>query len=160
MPQRFYPAVLERGEGGAVALWFPDFPGAVAAGRTQEEAMQRASETLEEAMETVAEQSGGALPPPSDVADIQLPKGCDFIAFVAVGATPPNPSERVNIYLPKNLIERVDREAAERGMSRSSFFGMAVSHVLMTTSATPRDEPSWLVRHALTSSHKLRRQER
>ena len=37
-------AVLERGEHGAVGLWFPDFPGCVAAARTQEEAMARASD--------------------------------------------------------------------------------------------------------------------
>ena len=155
MPQRYYPAVLERGDGDAVGLWFPDFPGCVAAARTQEEAMARAAEALEEAMAGAFEQ-GGALPEPTAIASIALPESCDFIAFVAVGATPPDPSERVNIYLPKRMIERVDREAAERGMSRSSFFGMAVSHVLMMTSARPTDEPGWLRKTALASSTKLR----
>src|SRR6202012_5409367 len=102
----------------------------------QEEAMQRAAEALETAMETAIEGSG-VLPEPTAVADIRLPDEGDFIAFLAGGATPPNPSERVNIYLPKNLIERVDREAAARGMSRSSFFGMAGSHVLIGSSAKP-----------------------
>jgi hypothetical protein len=40
-----------------------------------------------------------------------------------VGVDPPDPSERVNVYLPKSLIGRIDRSAAERGMSRSSFSG-------------------------------------
>jgi len=125
--QRFYPAVLERGEHGAVALWFPDFPGCVAGGRSQEEAMARASDALGDAMRGQAEREA-PLPPPTSIADIQLPEGCDVIGFVAVGATPPDPSERVNVYLPKSLIERADRLAAELGMNRSSLFGLAVTH--------------------------------
>jgi hypothetical protein len=35
-----------------------------------------------------------------------------------------------NVYLPKSLIGRVDRRAAEFGMSRSSFFGFAVTQAL------------------------------
>ncbi len=131
MPQRFYPAVLERGEHGAVGVWFPDFPGCVAGGRSQEDAMARASDALEEAMRTLAEREE-ALPPPSPLESIERPAECDFIAFVAVGATPPDPSERVNVYLPRSLIERIDRAAAERGMNRSSFFGMAASMALVS----------------------------
>ena len=129
MPQRFYPAVLERGEHGAVGVWFPDFPGCVAGGRSQEDAMARASDALEEAMRTAAEREE-PLPQPSPLESIQRPAECDFIAFVAVGATPPDPSERVNVYLPKSLIERIDRAAADLGMNRSSFFGMAASQAL------------------------------
>ena len=129
MSQRYYPAVLERGEGGVYGLWFPDFPGCAAAARSQEEAMARASDALGDAMEAAAERDE-PLPAPTPVNEIETPDGCDFVAFVAVGATPPDPSERVNIYLPKSLIERADREAAERGMSRSSFFGLAASNLL------------------------------
>jgi hypothetical protein len=91
--------------------------------------MARASDALEEAMRTLAEREE-VLPEPTMLETIRLPPECDFIAFVAVGATPPDPSERVNVYLPKSLIERIDRVAAELGMNRSSFFGMAVSQLL------------------------------
>jgi predicted RNase H-like HicB family nuclease len=147
LPQRFYPAVLERGDHGVFGLWFPDFPGFAAGGRSQEDAMSRASEVLEQAMQASLEELG-KLPAPSSVEAIELPKGCEFVSFVAIGATPPDPSERVNIYLPKSLLERVDREASERGMSRSSFFGMAVSNVLYQNSPKPGDEPGWLLRMA------------
>ena len=56
-----------------------------------------------------------------------FPKGCDFLAYFIVGVEPPDPSERVNVYLPKSLIGPVDRRAAELGISRSSFFGLAAS---------------------------------
>jgi predicted RNase H-like HicB family nuclease len=129
MPQRFYPAVLERGDKGAVGLWFPDFPGCVVAALTQEEAMARGADALEEAMRGCAERDE-RLPEPTPLQDIVPPPGSDVIGVVAVGATTPDPSERVNVYLPKSLIERVDRLAADLGMNRSSFFGMAASRML------------------------------
>ena len=70
------------------------------------------------------------LPQPTPIERIMLPKGCDFLAYFIVGVDPPDPSERVNVYLPKSLIGQVDRRAAELGMSRSSFFGLAASTAL------------------------------
>lgn len=129
MTYRFYPAILERGAHGVYGVWFPDFTQAVAAGRTQEEAMARAEEALSLAAEELAEQ-GRPMPEPSPFDAIVIPKGCRRIATVAVRLNLPNPSERVNVYLPKSLLERVDRHAAEHGMSRSSFFGFAVSQAM------------------------------
>jgi predicted RNase H-like HicB family nuclease len=129
MPQRFYPAVLERGEHGAVGLWFPDFPGCVVGGRSEEEALARAADALEAAMRGLAEREQ-PLPAPTPLARVETPPECDVIGLVAIGATPPDPSERVNVYLPRSLIERVDRLAAAMGMNRSSFFGLAASRML------------------------------
>ena len=44
----FYPAVLERGEGEAYAIWFPDFPDVVAGDRSQAGAMAKAESILAE----------------------------------------------------------------------------------------------------------------
>jgi predicted RNase H-like HicB family nuclease len=129
MKQRFYPAVLERDAGGYYGLWFPDFPGAVAAGRSQEEAMSKGQDALSQAVQSLAEQDA-TLPAPSPVEAIEIPADCDFITFLAVGASLPDPSERVNVYLPCSLIERVDRAAADWGMTRSSLSGLAVSQLL------------------------------
>ena len=38
--------------------------------------------------------------------------------------------ERVNVYLPKSLLERVDTFASAAGMNRSSFFGLAAKRML------------------------------
>lgn len=129
MRQRFYPAVLERAENGFFGVWFPDFPGTVAAGASQEEAMARAQDTLARALQDRAELDG-SLPEPTPVERIAVPDDCDMVAFVVVGATPPNPSERVNVYLPRGLIERIDKAAQSWGMTRSSFFGLAASRLL------------------------------
>ncbi|MGZ3274860.1 MAG: type II toxin-antitoxin system HicB family antitoxin [Caulobacteraceae bacterium] len=125
----FYPAVLERGEGEAYAIWFPDFPGVVAGASSQDEAMAKAEGLLAEAAEELA-LDGKLLPVPSDLEDFPIPKDCHLVVRFAVRVTPPDLSERVNVYLPKSLIERVDARAALMGMSRSSYFGWALSHAL------------------------------
>ena len=129
MKRRLYPAVLERGREGAFGAWFPDFPGCVAAGKSQEETIEKAEDRLAQAVDVLFEQ-GRLLPDSTPIERIVLPKGCDFLAYFIVGVDPPDPSERVNVYLPKSLIGRVDRRAAELGMSRSSFFGLATATAL------------------------------
>ena len=129
MKKRFYPAVLERGLKGTFGAWFPDFPGCVAGGRSQEETIERAENALGQTVDGLAEHER-PLPEPTPVERIVLPRGCDLVAYFIVGVDPPDPSERVNVYLPKSLIGRIDRRAAELGMSRSSFFGLAATTAL------------------------------
>src|SRR4030088_1432289 len=129
MKKQLYPAVLERGPKGAFGAWFPDFPGCVAGGRSHEQTIERAENALAQAVDRMFEH-GRPLPAPTPIARIVLPKGCDFLAYFIVGVDPPDPSERVNVYLPKSLIGQVDKRAAELGMSRSSFFGFAATTAL------------------------------
>jgi predicted RNase H-like HicB family nuclease len=129
MSKRFYPAVLERAEGGMFAVWFPDFPGCVAAGRTQEEAAAKAEDALAAAVQEAAE-TDPELPEPTPFDAIVTPADADVVTFLALGASPPDPSERVNVYLPKRLLARADAMAAEWGMSRSSLFGLALTRML------------------------------
>jgi predicted RNase H-like HicB family nuclease len=125
MKRRLYPAVLERGPKGTFGAWFPDFPGCVAGGRSQADTIERAETKLAQAVE-----HDRPLPQPTPIEAIVLPKGCEFVAYFIVGVDPPDPSERVNVYLPKSLIRQVDRRATELGMSRSSFFGLAAATAL------------------------------
>ena len=129
MKRRLYPAVMERGPRGTFGAWFPDFPDCVAAGKSQAEAIERAEGGLAQTVDVWAEQ-GRQLPEPTPIERIVPPKGSDVVAYFIVGVDPPDPSERVNIYLPKSLISRADRWATEHGMSRSSFFGLAVKMAL------------------------------
>jgi predicted RNase H-like HicB family nuclease len=145
MAKRFYPAVLERGPKGSFAIWFPDFPDCVAGGTTQEDALAKSELALAKAVDALAE-ADRSLPQPTAFEAISLPKGSRPIAYFAVSVEPPNPSERVNIYLPRNLITRADKRAEELGMSRSSFFGLAISSLIgwsykdMTSLTAPRSK--------------------
>ncbi|MHB8272878.1 type II toxin-antitoxin system HicB family antitoxin [Bradyrhizobium sp.] len=129
MQRRLYPAVLERGAKGTFGAWFPDFPGCVAGGRSQQDTIERAETKLAQAVDALAEHDR-PLPQPTPIEAIVLPKGCEFVAYFIVGVDPPDPSERVNVYLPKSLLRQVDRRATELGMSRSSFFGLAATTAL------------------------------
>ena len=129
MKKQHYPAVLERGPKGTFGAWFPDFPGCVAGGKSQEDTIERAEGALARAVDALVEHDRG-LPQPTPIDRIELPKGCEFVAYFIVGVDPPDPSERVNVYLPKSLIGRVDKRAVELGMSRSSYFGLAVTIAL------------------------------
>ncbi|HZE47337.1 MAG TPA: type II toxin-antitoxin system HicB family antitoxin [Xanthobacteraceae bacterium] len=140
MKRQLYPAVLERGPRGTFGAWFPDFPGCVAGGRSQEEAIERAEQALAQAVDGWVEQ-GRRLPEPTPIERIVPPKGSDVAAFFMVGVNPPDPSERVNVYLPKSLITKIDKRAAELGMSRSSFFGFASSLALEWPGGFPRGAP-------------------
>ncbi len=99
------------------------------AGKSQEETIEKAEHALAQAVDGLAEQ-GRALPEPTPIEQIALPRGCDLVAYFIVGVDPPDPSERVNVYLPKSLIGQIDRRAAELGMSRSSFFGLAATALI------------------------------
>ena len=129
MKRRLYPAVLERGPRATFGAWFPDFPGCVAGGKSQEDTIEKAENSLAKTVDALCEQ-GRPLPEPTPIEQIVLPKGSDLLAYFIVGVDPPDPSERVNVYLPKSLIGRVDKRAADLGMSRSSYFGLAVTIAL------------------------------
>ncbi len=107
MNKRWYPAVLERADGGVFAVWFPDFPGCVAAGKSQGEVAAKAEDALAQALQESAENET-PLPAPTPFDLIAVPDDAEVVAFLSLGAAPPDPSERVNIYLPKSLIARAD----------------------------------------------------
>ncbi len=79
MKRRLYPAVLERGPKETFGAWFPDFPGCVAGGKSQEQAIERGENALAQAVDALFEQDG-PLPEPTPIARISLPKGCDLVA--------------------------------------------------------------------------------
>lgn len=137
MPKLTYPAVLERGAKNTFGAWFPDFPGCVAGGTSPEHAIEKAQSALAQALYERVEKEK-PLPEPTPFEKVMLPRNCDFVAFFAVTAEPPDPSERVNVYLPKSLIARADARAGELGMSRSSFFGFALSAALGAFTGTGR----------------------
>ena len=156
MAQRFYPAVLERGEKGTFVVWFPDFADVVAGGVTQERAIEKAQTVLAHAVDALAERDQ-TLPEPTPFDRIKLPKGSDLVAYFVIGVEPPDPAERVNIYLPRSLIARADRRAAELGMSRSSFFGLAISGALAGAIPSSVIASAWLPpRSKATQTGKLR----
>lgn len=122
---RYYPAIIERGADGFGVI-FPDLPGCVSAGDTMEDAARNAEDALATWLEVSTEQ-GDAIPEPGDfgavpdwLADI------DIAAHVLVRAETSSRSVRVNVTLPEDLLQAVDRYAERHGFSRSGVLAQAI----------------------------------
>ena len=100
MKKQHYPAVLERGPKGTFGAWFVDFPGCVAGGKSQEETIERAESALARAVDALVERDRG-LPQPTPIDRIELPKGCEFVAYFMVGVDPPRGHCPVARHLPR-----------------------------------------------------------
>ncbi|KAB1087581.1 type II toxin-antitoxin system HicB family antitoxin [Neorhizobium galegae] len=106
---------------------FPDFPGAVTAGATLDEARHMAEEALALHVEGMIE-DGEAIPEPSSLENVMAnPDNRDSVAILVTLKTQAAKAVRINITLPEDVLERVDRFAADQGLSRSGFLARAAS---------------------------------
>jgi predicted RNase H-like HicB family nuclease len=132
MARMTYWAVLERGEDGGFGVFFPDLDGCITLGESAAEAAENAREALSLHLETM-EEAGQELPAPRDLrelkAEVERDRALNIEAYLLVWADT-HAGERVNVYLPKSLLERVDRFVSAAGMNRSSFFGLAARRML------------------------------
>ncbi|NEX93712.1 hypothetical protein G3573_13110 [Caulobacter sp. 17J65-9] len=126
-----YPAIVERGEDGGYGVFFPDLDGCVTAGDSADEAAARAPEALALHLEGLAE-VGEPIPGPSAIDAIERDPDINEVARLLVEAEEPKAGERVNVWLPKSLLSRIDRYVEEVGAggSRSAFLAQAARQVL------------------------------
>src|SRR5260370_1498851 len=103
MKKRLYPAILERGPKGTFGAWFPDFPGCVAGGKSQEETIEKAENTLAQTVDALAEH-GRSLPQPTPIQRIALPKGYDLLPSFLLRPDPPDPPRPCRVHLPTSPI--------------------------------------------------------
>jgi predicted RNase H-like HicB family nuclease len=124
-----YPAILEKSKKGYSVL-FPDLPGAISAGKDYESAVKNAKECLSLHLYGML-QDKDPIPAPSHVSDLikELDKG-DLIALVeadifAVKAQQEDKAVRVNITLPRSLLDAIDAKARQLHLNRSSLIQKA-----------------------------------
>jgi len=107
-------ALLRKDEGSDYGVEFPDFPGCVTAGRSHDEAREMASEALELHIEGMQE-DGKAIPKPSSLDDIMAdPESASAVVFLVEIAGHPVKSVRINVMLPADLIEAIDKATSNR----------------------------------------------
>lgn len=127
----WYLAAVHK-EGKGYGASFPDFPGCIAVGKTFKEVMDNARSALEEHI-VLLKEVGDPIPGPSDLTIADESEFFDGAARALVwedhGAR--DQHVRVNITLPKDLIERIDRQAGPRG--RSSFLAESARRALGDT---------------------------
>lgn len=125
----FYPAVIERSEGG-YSVFFPDLPGCTSAGHTLQEAAINAEEALGGHL-IVSAQHGDVVPDPSELDAIEVDGDVREAARILVRAERPGRAVRLNITLDEGLVAAIDRVAK----NRSGFLADAARAALLVDRA-------------------------
>ena len=76
-----YAAIIHKDHDSDFGVSFPDFPGCITAGRTLNEAKDRALEALTGHIEVMRE-TGEAVPDPSSLDEVMRPQFRDGVAFL------------------------------------------------------------------------------
>jgi predicted RNase H-like HicB family nuclease len=109
-----YIAILRKDPDSDYGVNFPDFPGCITAGSTLDEARAMAAEALEFHVDGMIE-DGDPIPEPSSLESVMSdPDNRDGVAILVDLPRKPNPSVRVNVMLPQDLIEAIDRVTNNR----------------------------------------------
>ncbi len=122
-----YIALLHKDDDSDYGVSFPDLPGCVTAGSSLEEARKEAVEALALHLEGLRAENL-PVPEPSELDSIIAdPEYADQIAVFVVAPAPP--TRRVNVTFGADVLEEIDRAAAERGMTRSAYLALAAIQV-------------------------------
>jgi predicted RNase H-like HicB family nuclease len=129
---RHYIGLIHKEADSDYGVSFPDFPGVVTAGTSLDDAQAMAEEALALHVDGLVE-DGEALPEPSTLdAVMELPDSKGGVAIrVAVKTAAPK-CIRVNVTLPEDILERIDKSATSRGLTRSAFLTRAAKRELET----------------------------
>ncbi len=125
MPRAY--AVIQE-ENGAFGISFPDFPGCIAGGATEEEVILRATDALNFHVAGMIE-DGDQLPFLRSLSELKHDP--DFAESISDGVLTiipfdlPGTAVRINISIDENLLESVDRAAQAVGQSRSAYLADA-----------------------------------
>jgi predicted RNase H-like HicB family nuclease len=116
-----YPALSHKEGKSAFGVSFPDFPGCISAGDTIDEAHAMAREALDLHIEGMME-DGEAIPAPSSLEDIAREyTGSKATAIIMVPASVKPKAVRINITVPEDFLNDVDKYVSEHNLTRSGF---------------------------------------
>jgi predicted RNase H-like HicB family nuclease len=109
---------------------FPDFPGAITAGKTLDEARAMAEEALTLHVEGLTE-DGEVLPEPSTLEEVMSdPDNRSGVAILVSVKTEQPRAVRVNVTLPEDVLEQIDRYAEAHGFTRSGLLAQAAKKLM------------------------------
>lgn len=124
MPIRYYPARIERDDDGSYTFQAVDIPGALSAGDSVEAALAFGTEALQLAVDTWDAADDGPLPEPSPLsADMKIGDNGAACIVQLVPVALSEPSVKINVTIPGDLLKRIDMVAGNYG--RSGFIAEA-----------------------------------
>lgn len=128
-----YPVAIEPGtRTAAFGVVVPDLPGCFSAGDTMEEALANAQEAIGAWIEATID-AAREIPKPSDIDTLRkahkIPKGWVWALVEIDPSAMDDTLERVNISLPRRVLNRLDARAKAAGETRSGFIArLALEH--------------------------------
>lgn len=127
---RQYIALIHKDARSDYGVSFPDLPGCVTAGETLDEARDMAAEALALHLKGLAEDNE-AIPEPSSLEAIMTDAdNRDGVAILVAAPARAPKAVRINVTLPEDVLEAVDRYAEANGFSRSGFLAIAAKKAI------------------------------
>src|SRR5882724_6133332 len=122
---RQYIALIHKEANSDYGVSFPDLPGVVSAGSTLDEERDMAAEALALHLEGMAE-DGETAPEPSSLEEIMKDaQNRDGVAVLVATPTTDVKSVRINVTMPADVLDQIDRYAEREGFTRSGFLAQA-----------------------------------
>jgi predicted RNase H-like HicB family nuclease len=127
---RHYIALIHKDPDRDYGVSFPDLPGVIAAGADLDDARAMAAEALALHLEGLGA-DGEAVPEPSSLEEIMAnAENRDGVAVLVQVPAENVRSVRVNITLPSDILNEIDRRAEQEGFTRSGFLAQAAKKAL------------------------------
>src|ERR1700704_1009037 len=126
-----YIARIHKEAASHFGVSFPDFPGVATAGTTLDDARSMAEEALAFHIEGLV-QDGEAIPEASSLDDVMSnPDNRSGVAILIAAKTEAAKVIRVNVTLPGDILEQIDKYAEAHGLSRSGFLAQAAKKAML-----------------------------
>lgn len=127
---RSYIGIIHKDPDSCYGVSFPDFPGCITAGDTPDEARAMAAEALAFHIEDFATH-GEVMPEPSTLEQVmQDPNNRDGMAILVDLPSAAPKSVRINITMPEDVLEEIDKHAKAQGLSRSAYLARAAKRAM------------------------------
>ena len=121
----YYVGIIHKDPETDYGLCFPDFPGCVAAENNLEGLKAAAEAALAGHLQLLAE-TGAAVPPPPPIEAIMTdPSFADGLPALIHARDIADPVVRVNVTFKRSTLAAIDRNAAQRGRTRSALLAHA-----------------------------------
>ena len=127
---RSYIGLIHKDADSDFGVSFPDFPGVVTAGTSLDDARAMAEEARSLHIDGLTE-DGEAIPEPSSLEEVMSdPDNRSGVAILVSVKTEQPKAVRVNVTLPGDVLEQIDKYAEAHGFTRSGFLTQAAKKLM------------------------------